>query len=89
MHNYAVIINVRHSELLVYLEHKSEKTTIKNWGVIRHKELLVISYQLIVVSCQICLGGVGPLRQVRQVRRAGQHDTRYRNAPEVLRSYWS
>ena len=42
MHNYAVLINIRHSELLVYLGHKSEKPTIKYWGVIRNKELLVI-----------------------------------------------
>lgn len=43
MHNYAVLINIRYSELLVYLGHKSEKPTIKNWGVIRRKER-VVSY---------------------------------------------
>ena len=40
---YAVIINIRRPKWLVYLGHKSEKPTIKNWGVIRRKELLVIS----------------------------------------------
>lgn len=43
MHNYAVLINLRHTELLVYLGYKSEKLTIKYWGVIRRKER-VISY---------------------------------------------